>query len=162
MWGYGEFISKVMRCYYYVNTQYTPLFQALYTTTSQALYYCYHQLLPGTQNRAPGPGRAGPDIGEGLPDYVINTMLHQTLGRHKININININAPFKLLMHSSYSFSLLLLLCLSEFLLLNALNLFCRMISMYFILRTPSRATLGPWGAPTSRGWTLPCMTWAA
>ena len=29
-------------------------------------------------------------------------------------------------------------------------------------LRTPSRATLGPWGAPTSRGWTLPCMTWAA
>ena len=24
------------------------------------------------------------------------------------------------------------------------------------------RATLGPWGAPTSRGWTPPCMTWAA
>ena len=29
-------------------------------------------------------------------------------------------------------------------------------------LRTPSRATLGPWGAPTSRGWTPPCTTWAA
>ena len=24
------------------------------------------------------------------------------------------------------------------------------------LLRTPSRATLGPWGAPTSRGWTPP------
>ena len=30
------------------------------------------------------------------------------------------------------------------------------------LLRTPSRATLGPWGAPTSHGWTPPCMTWAA
>ena len=30
------------------------------------------------------------------------------------------------------------------------------------LFSTPSRATLGPWGTPTSRGWTPPCMTWAA
>ena len=33
--------------------------------------------------------------------------------------------------------------------------------SSYFLL-TPSRATLGPWGTPTSCGWTPPCMSWVA
>ena len=51
------------------------------------------------------------------------------------------------------------------FMVMQAFPLFL-MMSMSWLsscyLHTPSRATLGPWGTRTSRGWTLPCMAWAA